>query len=182
VKVGQYLVSKEGRQQGFFKDAVVLVCMAKDGQVVGLRVDTHTGKVLSEVLPSMQSDEFTIEVGGPGNKDSFIFLHQVPELGTENEVLEGLYFLGDAQRLKDMVRNKVIGQGQVRFFTGLSVWTKDQIEAEIKVGAWTIRDAHADEFMHGSADDLWQRLSSMEAASTISGLVSVSGSDASDPS
>lgn len=60
--------------------------------------------------------------------------------GVFEEIMKGLYYgsKGSVECVAEMVKRKMVGIGDLRFFDGYCAWEKQQLRDEIRSGYWTL--------------------------------------------
>jgi len=74
------------------------------------------------------------------------------------EILNGLYWGGDIEVLKEMILLKVVQPKDIRFFIGYSGWAADQLTTELKRNSWVITRAPKTELMKMDPLNMWETL------------------------
>lgn len=152
VKKGDLLISEPFLKDPNFSRSVVLVCDDLDGHV-GFVLNQKTIVKLGDVLDGWSELDQDLYVGGPVEKDTLHFLHDLGDLPEAMEISEGLYWNGDLEVLKGRIE---AGEAvNIKFLVGYSGWGDNQLEEEIKEQGWMVTNAKAmDPF---SADEkMWQ--------------------------
>ena len=73
--------------------------------------------------------------------DTIHFVHNVGELIDNSvKVMPGLYWGGDFNKLKFLIRSEMVSPENVRFFVGYSRWEPDQLNGELDAESWIISE------------------------------------------
>ena len=102
--------------------------------------------------------EFNAKVylGGPVSTDSVYFIHKLgSQLPGSIQVLENLYWGGDFEELKRLIKIGVIKSSDIRFFLGYSGWDSGQLEREIKEDSWLVTDVDEETVMRELNQASW---------------------------
>lgn len=156
-KQGRILISEPLLSDTYFKRSVVLITEYSDKGAVGFVLNKSIDVPINEVLSDFPDFNANVYVGGPVAKDTIHFLHTLGELvhGAVH-VLDDIYWGGDFDSLKDLIKEGIVDPSQVRFFLGYSGWSPNQLEGEIEDNAWLVTLVPASKIM--SADkDIWKR-------------------------
>jgi len=74
------------------------------------------------------------------------------------EIVDGLYWGGDLETLKEMMLLKTITPDEIRFFIGYSGWAADQLETELRKNSWIIAKATQKDVMGIEPIIMWETL------------------------
>ena len=74
------------------------------------------------------------------------------------EVLDGLWWGGNPDALRDMIANKQVKPADVRFFLGYSGWAAKQLEGELRKHSWIVTTAPANLLLQTPPAHLWSEL------------------------
>jgi putative transcriptional regulator len=69
-----------------------------------------------------------------------------------------IYWGGDIEVIKQMIRMGSVEPAQIRFFLGYSGWSAGQLEREIKENSWVIAKVRSEIIMSSRGVDSWKRL------------------------
>jgi putative transcriptional regulator len=159
VRSGKLLLAEPFMMDPNFKRSVVLVCehSADDGTVgfiLNKQLNVHVNELVSD-MPAIESPVF---FGGPVATDSIHFVHNVGELLDESvEVMRGVHWGGDFDKLKFLIQSKLILAHNIRFFVGYSGWSPGQLKEELEYRSWVVTDMHANYLFKSKPDMLWKQ-------------------------
>ncbi len=124
----------------YFKRSIVLITEINDIEVMGLIINKQMDYNLSDIDSSVNEKKIKVFSGGPVNQDNLFFIHDEPEIIKNSRFCyDNLCFGGDYEKLIQMINNKEIDwRNKVKFFSGYSGWTLEQLNQEIKEGSWII--------------------------------------------
>lgn len=155
---GQLLVAAPAMTDPNFEGTVVLLCALDKSSAVGLILNRPLGIPLHKVLPDAAWPATATEPllwGGPVGLGQVYLLHESTvsaEIG--RPVAGGLCFGGgleDARRIAE-------AGGRQLFFVGYSGWGEDQLEEEVRSGAWLTLPLDADAIWKSERDWQWEQL------------------------
>lgn len=156
-KEGRVLISQPGLMDQYFKRSVILLVEHNQKGTVGFVLNSIVDINLAELLPDFPDFRAMVSMGGPVEPSSFHFIHTVGELiPYSTKVLEGLYWGGDFDVMKDLVAKKIITPSQIRFFLGYSGWNEGQLSDELEENSWVVSELDLVQIM-GGGTDLWNR-------------------------
>lgn len=124
----------------YFKRSIVLITEINDREVMGLIINKELDYNLSDIDSSVNAKKIKVFSGGPVNQDNLFFIHKEPEIIKNSRFCyDNLCFGGDYEKLIEMINNKELDwKNKVKFFSGYSGWTIEQLNEEIKEGSWII--------------------------------------------
>lgn len=156
-KQGRILISEPLLSDTYFKRSVVFITEYSDKGAIGFVLNKSVDIPINEVLSDFPDFNANVYVGGPVAKDTIHFLHTLGELvpGAVH-ILDNIYWGGDFDSLKDLIKEGMANSSQVRFFLGYSGWSPNQLEREIEDNAWLVTRVPASKIM--SADkNIWKK-------------------------
>lgn len=154
---GQVLIAEPFMADTNFKKTVVALCdySMKDGSV-GFILNRPTNHMMEEVMNDFPEFESYIHYGGPVANDTIHYIHRVGDLlEGSKEIIKGLYWGGDFNKLKFLIKNKVILPLDIRFYIGYSGWTPGQLEEEIEINSWIIDEIDINYPFLDNNVDMW---------------------------
>lgn len=156
-KQGRILISEPLLSDTYFKRSVVFITEYSDKGAIGFVLNKSVNISINEMLSDFPDFEANVYVGGPVAKDTIHFIHTLGELIPDSvHIMDNIFWGGDFDRLKELIKEGLVKQTQVRFFLGYSGWSPDQLEKEIENNAWIVTRVHSSKVM--SADkDIWKK-------------------------
>lgn len=123
-----------------FKKAVVGICdYSRDAGTVGYILNKPTELKMTELISDFPETDSPVFYGGPVANDTIHYIHRKGDvLDNSMHVGEGLYWGGDFDKLKFLIKTGVFASDDIRFFIGYSGWSPGQLEQEMKTGSWLI--------------------------------------------
>jgi putative transcriptional regulator len=96
--------------------------------------------------------------GGPVATDTIHYIHNVGDLLEESvEVMSGLYWGGNFEKLKFLITSELITTKNIRFFVGYSGWSAGQLDEELKTGSWITSEMHPNYAFKSKPKGLWKQ-------------------------
>jgi putative transcriptional regulator len=153
---GHLLVAARSLRDPNFHRSVVLLVKHNDEGALGLVLNRPSGTKIAQIWSQVSSAPCHIDqplhAGGP-IQGPLMALHSSPAWG-ELEVVAGVWFTAAREMLEQLVASGEPAEpGRARFFVGYSGWGPEQLEAELRAGAWLTIPA-ADRYVFGS-EDCW---------------------------
>jgi len=155
---GRILISEPFMMDPNFKRSVILLTEYSEAGAMGFILN-HPGEfLLGDILPDLSYSELPVFIGGPVANNTLHFIHRCPEkIDGGIAIGEGLFWGGDFETVKDLVTSYQLKEDEIRFFTGYSGWTPDQLDHEIKEDSWIVANKIKPETIFGSNEEnLWR--------------------------
>ena len=69
--------------------------------------------------------------------------------------MQGLYWGGDLDAIRKMLKNKTMSPCEIRFFLGYSGWSPNQLDRELKEKSWVLSQTTVKEVINEHPEELW---------------------------
>lgn len=138
---GILLISDPFLKDPNFMRTVIFLCEHRQEGSFGFVLNKQLDHQLGDLIKNAEGIRFPVYEGGPVQKDSLHFLHQVPDFVGGIEVTDGIYWGGDFEEVLSLLRNNQLGKNDIRFFLGYSGWGEEQLAGELEEKSWIIREA-----------------------------------------
>ena len=156
---GRVLVSEPFIQDAYFRRSVVLLTEHNTEGTLGFVLNNPIEFRVHEILSDFPEINSLVGVGGPVRTDTVHYLHSLGDLVPESvHVMEDLYWGGDFNIIKSLIREGVMKSGQIRFFVGFSSWYEGQLERELTEDSWMVTRLDRDSIMSVSDSGLWEQV------------------------
>ena len=140
-----------------FKRAVIFLCEHKDEGSFGFVLNKNYDYTLDELVSGVDDLKINVYFGGPVQMDTIHFLHQYPDTITGGqEVMKGIYWGGDFDKVVEMIKSDEIDEKKIRFFIGYSGWGSGQLADEMKERSWLVGEASRKLIFHQKIDEIWK--------------------------
>ena len=156
---GNVLISEPFLSDNYFKRSVVyLTEHSKEGSL-GFVLNKSADIKIAEVISDFPDVDFPVSVGGPVSTNTVHYLHtRGDEIPESVHVKDGIFWGGDFDALKAMIRADRINQNEVRFFLGYAGWSEEQLDSELDMNAWLVGEIPAKMVMEGQGRDFWTEM------------------------
>lgn len=160
LSVGSILVANEKLGDPNFAESVILLLQYDEEKgAVGLILNRRTRIPLSRVFPkTKQASADLVYMGGPVEITAGQALLRMPEKSDQaTHIMADVYVTGT----KDLIEKSVaarVDPSKFRLYLGYAGWAPDQLEAEIRLGAWSILHRGPQVVFDDDPDSLWSRL------------------------
>ena len=154
---GILLISDPFLKDPNFMRTVVFLCDHQEQGSFGFVLNRKYENTIDELIPELAGHKIPLFYGGPVQMDTIHFLHQYSEeIPGGQEVMKGIYWGGDFDKVVDMVRNNEIDENKIRFFIGYSGWSDGQLKNELEEKSWLTVKATRKLVFHRDYKDLWK--------------------------
>ena len=97
-------------------------------------------------------------MGGPVQQDTLQFVHRIAGIDKSIEILDGIYWGGDFNKICLMIETKQISADDIKFFLGYSGWTTGQLDEEMKENTWIVSNQVDAELIFETDPEIsWQK-------------------------
>jgi len=160
ISKGKVLIAEPFSNNIHFRRSVVFLCEhSAEGGTIGFVLNKKTSLTIHELVEDFPEFEATIFYGGPVATSTLHYIHNVGEILDESiEVCQGVYWGGDFEKLKFLIRSKLVSPKNVRFYIGYSGWSEGQLKEEMEHGSWYIDDAFANYIFKSDPTHLWRQV------------------------
>lgn len=157
---GKLLVASRGLGDPNFSQTVVLLTHYDEQGVLGLVLNRRTRVPISRVLDLKAAKDLSdpVYLGGPVELSTVFALFQsAAKIDKADNVFPGVYLISD----KDLFEQTISAHPDPAVFhvyLGYAGWTRDQLRAEVKLGAWFVLPADAATVFNPDPDSLWPKM------------------------
>ena len=139
-----------------FNRSVILLSEHNDSGSVGFILNKPSPYTINDLLPEINSS-LRIYFGGPVSENNLYFVHKVPELIPDSiEITNGIYWAGDFEAVRDLLKNNVLSKNDIRFFLGYSGWSKEQLEEELTTTSWVVIENEFNNLFKIGHNNFWK--------------------------
>lgn len=156
---GCVLLSEPFLNDPFFKRTVVILCEHNEEGSFGFVLNNYVDVSLDQVIDDFPNWENVISIGGPVKNGNLFYVHTLgDEIPNSAKVVDGLYFGGDFDAVKEMMAQGRIAPSEIRFFIGYSGWSAQQLENEMKEQSWFVAHVSRKVIMDTTDKDIWKTI------------------------
>ena len=158
LETGRILVAEPFLQDPNFRRGVVLLCDHQDDGSFGFILNKPSDMGINDLIANFPDFKSDVYYGGPVQTDTIHYLHTKGDiLPNSIEVLNGVYWGGDFEVLKDFIRNDRIKSEDIRFYVGYAGWSAGQLKSEKDYHSWMTVDGHID-YVFSENKKLWKEI------------------------
>ena len=159
IQNGSFLIAHPTMLDETFFKSIILITHHNSEETIGLIINNPSKIKLYEIIDDLPKSDFPVYIGGPVAKNSIHYIHDLGDVIPNSiKIIEGLYFGGDFDTVKDLIWNKKINKNQIRFFAGYSGWEANQLQNELKEDSWLIKEKNKILSMKYSNLELWSKV------------------------
>ena len=154
---GRILIAEPFLPGSYFNRAIVLLVSHSDKGAVGFILNKKIDYPVNEIIGGFPDFDAEVYIGGPVNTDSIYFIHSVgDQIPGSIHVKDNMYWGGDFEVIKMLIKEGLIKSDQIRFFLGYSGWDNGQLEEEINENSWLVSEIEENNvMMAGSVKSMW---------------------------
>ncbi len=154
---GKILISEPFLFDYYFKRSVILLAEHNKEGSFGVIINKPMSVGFNDVVKDFPDFDARVYLGGPVKTDSLFYIHTLGETIDDSiPVLEGLYWGGDLERVRELILLGQLNERNFRFFIGYAGWMPLQLENELKRNSWLVSQLDKDQVMQNSTESMWQ--------------------------
>jgi len=152
---GKVLISQPFMSDGCFRRSVVLLTEYSQKSAIGFVLNKPLLITIDDLTDDFLDGDFQLSIGGPVAMDTLHYLHTFAHIPDAIEVVNGIYWGGNIEKVRQLISISVMKPDNIRFFLGYSGWTAGQLDHELKNNSWLVGDIRPSKIISPSFD-LWQ--------------------------
>jgi putative transcriptional regulator len=154
---GKILISEPFLFDYYFKRSVILLAEHNKEGSFGVIINKPMAVAFNDVVKDFPDFDAHVYLGGPVKTDSLFYIHPLGEAIDDSlPVLEGLYWGGDLERVRELILLGQLNEHNFRFFIGYAGWMPMQLENELKRNSWLVSHLSKDQVMQNKTESMWQ--------------------------
>lgn len=156
---GSLLLSEPFLRDPNFSRTVVLLTEHNDEGSIGFILNRPIAHKIHEIVDDFPRLDAQVFMGGPVQRDSLHYIHRIAALAEDgDEIAPGVYWGGNFEQLKHLIRLGTVQPDDIRFFVGYSGWAPKQLEDEMQMKSWIVSNG-GNQFAFGnSGEGLWSEI------------------------
>jgi putative transcriptional regulator len=155
-KKGDVLIAEPFLPGSYFSRSIVLLASCDEKGVVGFVLNKKLDYPVMDLIVGFPKFNTNIHIGGPVATDSVYFIHALGQVIPGSiHIKENLYWGGDFDVLKNLIKKGNVNPSEVRFFMGYSGWDAGQLQNEISENSWLVANISQNYLMNTPQDELW---------------------------
>ena len=155
---GDLLISEPFLPDPNFERTVILLCEHDEQGSFGFVLNKLSEVEFQEVIEGGSGFDEKLFIGGPVQQDTLHFVHRAKdELGSGKEIVNGVFWGGDFEKLMLLINTKQLSVEDYKFFLGYSGWSEGQLDEEMKAKSWIVyKQPSASKIFDLDPDVLWK--------------------------
>jgi putative transcriptional regulator len=154
-KQGSILISEPSLRDFYFRQSVVLLAEHNEEGTFGVIINKPIEARLKDVIKGFAGCNLPVFLGGPVKTDSLFFIHTRDDIDQRVPIMQGLFWGGDLDVIKAMLKNKTLAPSEIRFFIGYSGWSPRQLDRELLEKSWVLSQTTVREVINDHPESLW---------------------------
>ena len=139
-----------------FNRSIILLTEHNENSSVGFILNRPLKFTVRDLIPEIDCS-FKIYQGGPVEQDNLYFIHKLPELiPNSRQVGQNIFWGGNFDSLKILLKEKEIESTEIRFFLGYSGWAKIQLEEEVSNNSWFVSENDFENILSVDNKTIWK--------------------------
>jgi len=156
---GKILISEPFLPDTFFNRSIIYLTDHTSDGSVGFILNKKLDLQVSAAIEGFEHWDEYLSMGGPVAPDTLHYLHKLGDIIPNSILVEGdIFWGGDIDSIRELIKSGKIKQSQIRFFLGYSGWSAGQLERELKENSWIIAKINSNIVLSNKGDDIWKRV------------------------
>jgi len=156
---GKILISEPFLPDTFFNRTIVYLTDHNEEGSVGFILNKKLEIKVCDAISGFEGWEEYLSMGGPVAPDTLHYLHRMGDLIPKSVwVDDNIFWGGDIDFIRSLIRDKKLDTNQIRFFLGYSGWSAGQLERELKENSWVIARVAPEIVLNDQIDNTWKRV------------------------
>jgi putative transcriptional regulator len=156
VSIGDVLVSEPFLNDFYFRRSAILIVDHNDEGSFGVVINKRLNVPFNDIIMGFPKFDADVYLGGPVDTDRVFFIHTIGEMIPDShKIMSGLYWSGNINALKAMIKNNLIKSHEVRFYVGYAGWDGGQIRKELEANIWLVGKFSTKEILHTMPGKMW---------------------------
>lgn len=145
------------KDSNFMRTVVLLARHNEEEGSFGFVLNRLLGHTLDELITDMEGLPIPVYQGGPVQMDTVHYLHAYPDLIPDSQyVADDVFWGGDFETVKQLIRNGEIDLKKIRFFLGYSGWEQGQLNDEMKERSWITAECNSGIVFETDVEETWK--------------------------
>jgi putative transcriptional regulator len=156
---GKILISEPFLPDTFFNRTIVYLADHTPEGSVGFILNKKLEIKVCDAISGFDTWEEFLSMGGPVAPDTLHYLHKLGDLIPKSVwVDEKIFWGGEIDFIRDLIKKGKINSSQIRFFLGYSGWSAGQLERELKENSWVIAKVKTDIVLNDPVANNWKKV------------------------
>ena len=157
--IGDVLISEPFMNDFYFRRSVILLIDHNEEGSLGVIFNKRLTIPFNEIVQGFPEFKADVYLGGPVETDRIFFIHTIGEMIPDSHLISnGLYWSGNINALKAMIKMDFIKPHEVRFYVGYAGWDGGQLRNELKANTWLVGRFTSKELLSTMPGKMWSGL------------------------
>ena len=155
--IGDVLISEPFMNDFYFRRSVILLIDHNEEGSLGVIFNKRLTIPFNEIVQGFPEFNADVYLGGPVETDRIFFIHTVGEMIPDSHLISnGLYWSGNINVLKSMIKMDLIKPHEVRFYVGYAGWDGGQLRNELKANTWLVGKFSSKQLLTTMPGKMWK--------------------------
>lgn len=140
-----------------FMRTVLLICRHSEDGSFGFVLNKLYDFTIADLFSDMEGYRIPVFIGGPVQMDTIHYIHQYPDLLPDSqEITPNIFWGGDFDTLKKLIREGKVDTSKIKFFIGYSGWEPGQLDGEMEEKSWLTASCTRKIVFDTPTDEIWK--------------------------
>ena len=155
---GRLLISEPFMDDFYFGRSVILLISHDSDGSFGLIMNKPVPEKFNDIIADFPPFDAHVFIGGPVQPDNMFILHTLGDrVEGSVEIIEGLYWGGDLEAIREQILLGTVNPDEVRFFMGYSGWESEQLNNELERNAWVVTKTTTSKLLQTKHNRMWSQ-------------------------
>lgn len=172
IQAGKILLAKScaWKEEIYARSAIIIISHNDEGST-GVMVNKMSNLSVYDALPEI-NHHAPLLYGGPVNIKTISYFHMKKNILDACPLINGLYWGGDYEHIRDLHENHQINFNQFVFCAGFVRWDTGKLVQELVENKWYLDGMHPSQLFYTNPDDIWSnKLLQMEKLTGLFGKI-----------
>ena len=156
VTKGSLILSQPLMKDLNFERSIILICEHNSDGSFGYKLNDklNPDSVTSDLNQTIKENLY---LGGPVENSYLNFIHSSDQIKDSIKITKNIYLGGDLDSVLEGIENN-ISNFKLKFFSGYSGWSQNQLEMEIEENSWIVVNEYDYDLIYREIDNhFWSR-------------------------
>jgi putative transcriptional regulator len=156
---GKVLIAEPFLNDIYFKRSIVFITEHNNEGSIGFVLNKPVNMKIEEIINDFPAFDGFISIGGPVNTNTIHYIHTMGDLIPNSVPVNGnIYWGGDFDTLKGMIKQGMVNKDQIKFFLGYSGWMPNQLDDELSQNSWLVTNIEPQVIMTHNMNNIWKEI------------------------
>lgn len=156
-EAGKILISEPYLADMFFNKTIIYIVGHSEAGSVGFILNKRLDIQVREAVSGFEKCTDFLSIGGPVSPETLHYIHKRGDLIPDSvKVADNIFWGGDIDAVRSLVRDNRLGASDIRFFLGYSGWSGGQLAKELNEDSWLAVKPATDVLFREGIDVNWK--------------------------